>query len=428
MGTNEGVARTLDHAGPEAGEGTAWLPALVAAFPSPIAITIAALRGILGRRTLREQGLQDLEISSEHARLELRGSVATLTDLGSRNGTHVDGRRLAANESVVLVDGALVRVGRSLFVYRERFKGGLTASAPLGQLVSPFGLRDVAQALSGIALRPTPFVLIEGDTGTGKELLARHVVATLGRETPYAAVNVAGIAEGVFESQLFGHVAGAFSDARTASLGVLSAHEGGAVFLDEVGSLPLALQSKLLRLLDQREVLPVGATRPHFVDVLLVAATNECLEDAVAQGRFRGDLLARLAIARLELPPLRERVEDVFAIAQHLAARHRIDLDPAYVEVEAMERLLLHAWPRNIRELEGILRQAATLDPRPGLRLWCMERLLGEDTAARSGLLSEDVVAKALDLESGNETAAARRIGVTRGKLRRFLSKKGPSI
>ena len=96
MGTNEGVARTLDHAGPEAGEGTAWLPALVAAFPSSIAITIAALRGILGRRTLREQGLQDLEISSEHARLELRGSVATLTDLGSRNGTHVDGRRLAA--------------------------------------------------------------------------------------------------------------------------------------------------------------------------------------------------------------------------------------------------------------------------------------------------------------------------------------------
>lgn len=415
---------TLDHASPEARDTVTGTPALIATFPFSRAIPLETLGGVLGRKSLRPHEIDDREISSQHALLECRGATVDLTCLGSRNGTFIDGRRLAPKECVTLIDGVLVRIGRSLFVYRDRFIGALSPSEPLGDLIAPFGLRALARALTALTLRPTSFVLLEGETGTGKELLARHVVERLGREKPYAAVNVASVAAGVFESQFFGHVAGAFSDARTASPGLLTAHEGGAILLDELGSLPLSLQSKLLRLLDQREVLPVGATRPHCVDVLLVAATNGGLEKAVTEGRFREDLLARLNIARLDLPPLRERAEDIYAIAQQVAVRHKVDLDPAQVEVEALERMLLHPWPRNVRELESTLREAATHDPRPGLRHWAIQRILGTTTQSRSGLLQDELVAEALALEGDNETAAARRLGVTRGKLRRYLSKK----
>ncbi|MBM4357440.1 MAG: sigma 54-interacting transcriptional regulator, partial [Deltaproteobacteria bacterium] len=304
---------------------------------------------------------------------------------------------------------------------------GILPAAALGDLVAPFGVRALAQQLTALARRPNPFVLIEGATGTGKELLAKYVATILGRTNPYAAVNIAGIADGVFESQLFGHVAGAFSDARVASPGILAAHEHGAVFLDEIGSLALPLQSKLLRLLDQREILPVGASQPRTVDVLVIAATNGGLDQAVAEGRFRADLLARLAIARLELPPLRSRPEDLFTVAQKLASRHQIELDPANTEVEAIERMLAHDWPRNVRELEATLRQAATLDPRPGLRLWCVNRILGKPESTPTIALTEAAIEEALALEGGNETAAARRLGVTRGKLRRHLARKEPS-
>src|SRR6185437_15841791 len=167
----------------------------------------------------------------------------------------------------------------------------------------------------------------------GKELVARAAASALGHATPYAAVNVAGVARGVFESQMFGHVAGAFSDARTAAPGIVVAHEGGTLFLDEIGELDMDLQAKLLRLLENREVLPVGAQRATRVDVLVVAATNRDLEEMVARGTFRRDLFARLAMARVRLPALRERCEDVFAVAGELARRAGGDLAAERVEV-----------------------------------------------------------------------------------------------
>lgn len=403
------------------------MSAFVCAFPRPLAIATSSLLGEFGREQLRDLGLVDSEISAKHASLVARNDVVSISDSGSRNGTFIDGRRLAPQESVALVDGSLVRMGRTVFVYREALLGGLAPSPPMGSLVAPYGLREVAHQLGELVRRPNPFVLIEGETGTGKELLARCVAHAVGRSDVYTAVNVVSIPDGVFDSQLFGHVAGAFSDARTASPGVFGAHDGGAVFLDEIGSLPLALQGKLLRLLDQREILPVGATRARTIDVIVIAATNGGLESAVSDGRFRADLLARLAVARFELPPLRDRAEDVFAIATTLAARHQLDLDPRFVEVEAVERLLSYPWPRNARELEAALRQASMLDPRPGLRLWTIKRIVGDDPDGRSFALTDAIVAEALAATSGNETAAARRLGVTRGKLRRHLSRKDPS-
>src|SRR5262249_51994170 len=160
-----------------------------------------------------------------------------------------------------LDDGAVLRFGRTIFVVREQLLGSFEPAPPVGDLVGPFGLRGVAHAVASLAQSRPSNVLIEGETGVGKELTARAVAAALRREARFAAVNVAGLVAGVFESQMFGHVAGAFSGARASALGIVVAHDGGTVFLDEIGELDLDLQAKLLRLLANREVMPVGAER-----------------------------------------------------------------------------------------------------------------------------------------------------------------------
>jgi DNA-binding NtrC family response regulator len=266
-------------------------------------------------------------------------------------------------------------------------------------------------------------VLIEGETGVGKELVARAVAATLGRQTPFAAVNVAGIAHGVFESQMFGHVAGAFSGARGAGEGIVRAQDGGALFLDEIGELGLELQAKLLRLLENRELLPVGASRPLQVDVLILAATNRDLEAMVERGTFRRDLLARLAMARLRLPPLRDRAEDIFAVARELGRRAGVVLESERVEVEAVERLMLERWPANVRQLDAALAAVRGADPAPGLRLWALEKVLGPSPIGKPALTRVAVDA-ALAAAGGNVTAAAEQLGVSRGRLLRFRKRK----
>jgi transcriptional regulator with PAS, ATPase and Fis domain len=233
---------------------------------------------------------------------------------------------------------------------------------------------------------------------------------------------VAGVPAGVFESQLFGHVAGAFSGAGKGSPGVVAACQGGTVFLDEIGELPLDAQAKILRLLENHEIFPVGANRPVRVDVLIVAATNRALEAMVERDAFRRDLLARLAISRVLLPPLRDRIEDLYALARALGTRAGLPLAAEHCEVEAVERLMLEPWPTNARGLLACLERVAAIDRVPGLRAWAVERALGQRTA-RAGQLSLEAVANALARCSGNETQAARALGVTRGKLRRFLSR-----
>ena len=235
---------------------------------------------------------------------------------------------------------------------------------------------------------------------------------------------MAGVASGVFESQLFGHVAGAFSDARQAAKGVVQHHEGGAVFLDEIGELPLGLQPKLLRLLENREILPVGAESPTEVDILLIAATNRDLQTLAEEAKFRRDLYARLAEAQIPIPPLRERVEDLYAIARSILAKEPDPIDPQTIEVEAMERMMLDPWLNNVRGLIALFRQLRTVDSEPGIRRWAVDDVLGSlSLPASTGHLSKALVEDALSACDGNETQAARRLGVTRGKLRRFLGR-----
>jgi len=326
---------------------------------------------------------------------------------------------------VTLEDGDVLRIGCTLLVYRPALIGSFDPSPPLGALVGPFGLRAVTSEIAGFARGQGRIVLVEGETGVGKELVAHVIASALGRDKPFAAVNVASRARGVFESQLFGHVAGAFSDARSATPGLVVAHDRGTLFLDEIGELDLDLQAKLLRLIENREVLPVGASRSIRVDILLIAATHRNLEEMVARGTFRRDLFARLAMARITVPPLRERSEDILSVARAVATRLGDELPVDSIEVEAMERLLLERWPNNVRELEAALAASRRVDPLPGLRRWALDKVLGEAASSRP-VLTGEALDVALRAAQGNVSAAASSLGVSRGKVLRLRKRLPP--
>ncbi len=412
---------TEDHLPPKRDALPKGREVLLVAFPKPRALPVPLLGEPIGRDWLDSHGASDTRVSSRHAVFTRRGTGLGVEDGGSRNGTFVNGRRLGPGERAALADGALVRIGRTLLVFRDDFHGPDAPAEPIGgKLVGPFGLRAVGEFLAALEARPSSNVLIEGETGTGKELVARAVAEAAARANPYGAVNMAGLATGTFEAQLFGYVAGAYSGSGKGSPGLFRAHEGGAVFLDEIGELSLELQAKLLRVLENREILPVGAVRSVPVDVFIVAATNRSLEEAVAQGSFRRDLLARLASARIELPPLRERAEDIFAISEAIARTQGESLESANVEVEAIERIMLHELRSNVRELASVLQRAFAADRKPTLRLETVERILGPLDTAPTSALTVALVQEAIRA-AGSESAAARRLGITRGKLRRFL-------
>ena len=204
-------------------------------------------------------------------------------------------------------------------------------------------------------------VLIIGETGTGKELIARHVHELSQRNTgPFVAVNCGAFSESLVESELLGHEKGAFTGALTAKTGWFEAANGGTLFLDEIGDLPLSIQVKLLRVLQEREVVRLGSCKSTPIDVRVVTATNIRLQDAVAAGHFREDLFYRLHVAHLALPTLRERPGDILPLAQHFLAeyRRRLGYGATDLDASAASKLLTHTWPGNIRELENVIHHA----------------------------------------------------------------------
>jgi sigma-54-specific transcriptional regulator len=225
--------------------------------------------------------------------------------------------------------------------------------------------RDTLERIRQIAPSDAT-VLLVGETGTGKEIVARHVHELSPRAgRPFLAVNCGAFPESLVESELFGHERGAFTGAITAKPGWFEAAHGGTLFLDEIGDLPLAAQVKLLRVLQEREVVRLGARHPFPVDVRLVAATNVDLDGAVAAGRFREDLYYRLGVAIVALPPLRERPGDILPLAHYFMRlyRQRLGGGPSALSPEAERRLLEHAWPGNIRELENVIHSALLVTP-----------------------------------------------------------------
>jgi len=276
-------------------------------------------------------------------------------------------------------------------------------------------------------------VLITGEHGTGKELVAEWLHAASPRAArPMIAVNLGGLSEGVFESEMFGHVKGAFTDARTERMGRFELADSGTLFLDEIANVPLAQQAKLLRVLQTGIVERVGSSKGRRVDVRVLAATNANLREEVAAGRFREDLLFRINTIEIHLPPLRERREDIAPLATHFLRRHaaRYRKTLGGFDTEALQQLLAHGWPGNVRELDHAVERAVLLAQGDMVRATDLALREGGGSAVRlEDMTLEDVervlIQKALERAGGNVTQAARALGLSRSAMYRRLQQYG---
>jgi DNA-binding NtrC family response regulator len=294
-------------------------------------------------------------VSRRHAEIHRDGPIFVVRDLHSRNGTFVNGERIA---HAALATGDVLRVGECVALVTARpVTSGLRELAP-----DLFGGVELAQALDPArraASSSLPIVVV-GETGTGKERVARAIHHFSGRSGEFHAVNCAALPENLVEAELFGHTKGAFTGAAQQSPGRFRAADGGTLLLDELIELPLHLQPKLLRLLEERAVVPVGGTKPERVDVRIVAATQVPLEVSVSAGRLRQDLRARLAGLVISLPPLRARRQDVVPLFLRLLDIHSGGRPPA-LEAKLAEALCIHDWPDNVRELDLLVRRLLAL-------------------------------------------------------------------
>jgi DNA-binding NtrC family response regulator len=276
-------------------------------------------------------------------------------------------------------------------------------------------------------------VLISGEHGTGKEVVARYVHASSKRAArPLVTVNAGGVAEGVFESELFGHVRGAFTDAKTDRAGAFEVADGGTLFLDEVGNMPMQQQAKLLRVLQTGEFTPVGSSKLKRADVRVIAATNARLHEEVAQGRFREDLLYRLNTVEVQLPPLRERLDDIPHLAQFFLKRmvDRGGTPAKRFSTEGLDALVRHPWRGNVRELEHAVERAVLLAS--GDEIGPQDLFLGpsaQGPALIERMTLDDaerhLIQRALLRCGGNVSEAARELGVSRSALYRRLQHHG---
>ncbi len=315
--------------------------------------------------------------------------------------------------------------------------------ARFGEIIgrSP-AMREVYKVIEAVSQNKSN-VLIHGEPGTGKELVARTIHQRgPWRERPFLAVNCGALSETLLESQLFGHRRGAFTGAIDDHEGVFQAASGGTLFLDEVTEIPLPLQVKFLRAIQEREVTPLGSTRPIKVDVRLVAATNRDVEEAVRRGTFRNDLYYRLNVVAIHLPPLRERREDVPLLVEHFVQRFSRDygVEPKHVTPAAMDRLLAYEWPGNIRELQNTIERAFALSRSPEIGVEDLpERIvrggpvLTKEESPTPYLadvlplaeLERRAIVAALARTGGNKSEAARLLGIDRQRLYRKMGKYG---
>jgi DNA-binding NtrC family response regulator len=275
-------------------------------------------------------------------------------------------------------------------------------------------------------------VLITGENGSGKAVVARALHAASARAAkPFVTLNAGGISEGVFESELFGHVRGAFTDARADRVGRFELADGGTLFLDEIGNVPGSLQPKLLRVLETGEFERVGSSRTMRADVRLLSATNANLAAEVSAGRFRQDLLFRLNTIEIRVPPLRERREDIPLLARHFLEAHarRYRKRLSGFDAEALEALLAHSWPGNVRELDHAVERAVLMATGDRIRPADLALRRGAETARIEDLSLEEVeallVRKAMSRFGGNVSHAARALGLSRSALYRRLEKYG---
>lgn len=326
---------------------------------------------------------------------------------------------------------------RHLQLQLEALEKQVQSNSDLGDLV---GENPIMQDLFDQIRRAGPSgasILITGESGTGKELVARALHETSTRkEKPFIAVNCAALPEALIESELFGHNKGAFTDARDARKGLFTQAEGGTLFLDEIGDLPLSLQAKLLRVLEQRTIRPVGSDKELPIDVRVLSATHQDLEQSVEQENFRQDLYYRLNVIEIEVPPLRARGNDVLVLAQTFLKRFASKMEKAVVGIAepAAAKLLAYDWPGNVRELRNVLERAVAMsqydkiivDDLPGRvsKFTREEVVFGSEDPSNLVSLAElenRYINHVLQMVGNNRSRAARLLGLDRKTLYRKL-------
>lgn len=323
-----------------------------------------ARRANIGTHPDNDLTLDDTSVSRHHARMEVDARGYRLIDLGSKNGTRIDGTRI---QEAWVEHGATLHLGHATLRFElmeEEVEVTLSRRTHFGRLR---GRSERMREVFGLLERVAPAdvtVLVEGESGTGKELVAQAVHdASPRRDAPFVVFDCSAVSPELIESELFGHVKGAYTGAAHARAGAFESAQGGTLFIDELGELSLDLQPKLLRAIEQRQIRRVGGNDTVDIDVRIVAATNRKLREAVAEGDFREDLYYRLAVITVDLPPLRERPEDIPLLVEHFIQeiQKQRGQDTLNVSFQTMEQLKSHAWPGNIRELRNFIERAALL-------------------------------------------------------------------
>ena len=383
--------------------------------------------------------LDDGSVSRRHARIAFENGSWRVTDLQSSNGTHLDGERLTAAADLEPLHE--LRIGQTLFKFVDRdaeeyaafrIDGAVDAGAPAQRsiLVGGLAIRRLQAELARIAPTALSCILL-GETGTGKEVVAREIHRLSGRAGPFQAIHCAAIPHDLLESELFGYRRGAFTGAHRDKPGLIQQAHQGTLLLDEIGDMPAEAQVKLLRVLQSREVMPVGGTRPENVDIRVVCATHRDLYRYVADGKFRGDLFARLNEYSTWIPPLRERKEDVFALTVAFTQIHAARrLEPT---LDFMMALLRYDWPFNVRELESTIKRAAALARTGLLEVRDLPPQLLEATSGAPKAWEPDGGASSLGPIPGTRRAPVEGEGFlrgapTEGKLRELLVRHAGNI
>jgi DNA-binding NtrC family response regulator len=399
---------------------------------------------VLGRGEECSIQLLDDGVSRKHVELRREGGGISVRDLGSRNGTRVNG--IPVEQATALPGDRIALGGVRLLVVAPVVTGpvsGTSAVRPTSAMETPPRLdetvieplpptppaeellgesppvRALLATLARIAPAPAT-VLIQGETGTGKELLARAIHRlSPRRRAPFVVVNSAALPRDLVESEIFGHEKGAFTGALARKRGLAETAHTGTIFLDELGELPLAAQAKLLRFLEQKEVQRLGSTDTFKVDVRLVAATHRDLEEMVREGTFRADLLFRLRVVELRVPPLRERPGDVRLLAEAFLRRSS---SRVHLTEEALAALEAYPWPGNVRELANTVEAASILSTEPEIGLAALpERILAASGRKKPPVTLAEVeraaIVAALERHGGNRTRAAEELGIDRKTL-----------
>jgi two-component system response regulator AtoC len=403
----------------------------------------------LGRADDNDVVVPDASVSRKHARLTLDQSL-TIEDLGSANGTmlmspndegseRTEGlreRRLPPNQATRLAVGQPVQLGSVVVVVRPADSPALPRALP-GVVVSDPAMKRLYDLVDRVAPGSLS-VIVVGETGVGKEILAEAIHARSPRASgPMVRINCAALAESLLESELFGFERGAFTGAQKEKIGLIESADGGTMMLDEVGELPLGLQAKLLRVLEDKKVLPVGGLRPRAVDVRFIAATHRDLRAEIAKGRFRQDLYYRLNGVTIAVPPLRERRGEIVPLADAFIAQAAAEMGRKAPSLapDAREQLLSHDWPGNVRELRNAVHRATLVcdgttihaadlgvesgapPPAPSTAVLGgdaqPDASLGDDIAT----LEKRRIMDALEKCAGNQTRAASLLGISRRTL-----------